>query len=87
MKYLPKLFLLTACIPSLIAGPATAKSDKGADNKASDKASEAKPVPPGILVAAQHASPKVGHGSDVPKGKGYGWGHLFHDHEDTPTSP
>lgn len=86
MNTLSKLCLIGAGISAAVAVPALAQKPGG-------QKSEAKPagnpndLPPGLLIAMQRAFPEVGHGADVPRGKGKGWGHLLHEHEDGPISP
>lgn len=77
--------LLAAAAASIVASPALAKaSEKGADARPTARQNE---IPPGILKAMQRAFPQVGHGNDVPRGNGHGWGHSLHDHEESPVSP
>jgi hypothetical protein len=42
--------------------------------------------PKGIEVAQEHASSNAGkgHGDDVPRGNGNGYGHEIHDHSASP---
>jgi hypothetical protein len=84
MRSLVKLSLIAAAVPLVGAVPALAQ--KAASQKPV-KAASAGRTPPGILLALERAFPQVGHGADVPRGKGYGWGHLLHEHEETPASP
>lgn len=77
--------LVAAAAVSTAAAPALAKaSAKGPDARPAARQNE---IPPGLLKAMQRAFPEVGHGNDVPRGNGNGWGHLLHNHEETPVSP
>ena len=86
-----ELGFIAAVVIAATAVPAAAQ--KASAQKASDKKSEAaskgksNEIPPGMLIAAQRAAEGAGrgHGDNVPRGKGKGWGHLLHDH--TPVSP
>ncbi|MGS1016389.1 hypothetical protein [Allosphingosinicella humi] len=84
MRSLVKLSLIAAAIPLVGAMPALAQKAGGQKPLKAEAAGE---VPPRLLVALERAFPQVGHGADVPRGKGHGWGHLLHDHQETPVSP
>ena len=85
MSSATRMFLFAAAISAMSAAPALAKKETSPGPKAA--AGNQHEVPPGLLIAMQKAFPQVGHGADVPRGKGKGWGHLHHDHEETPVSP
>lgn len=84
MRSVTKLSLAAVTISTLAAMPALAQ--KAPAQKPNNSAA-LNSVPPGLLVALKKAFPTVGHGDAVPRGNGHGWGHLLHDHEDTPVSP
>lgn len=86
MRSVTRMFLCAAAITAMGATPALAQKAPGP--KPGKAAAERGEVPRGILIAMQKAFPQVGHGSDVPRGNGKGWGHLLHNHDDeTPVSP
>lgn len=72
---------------AVAAMTAPAIAQKASGKKQADVAESR--IPPGILKALEKDRPGAGHGhgDDVPRGNGNGWGHLLHDHEDVPASP
>lgn len=84
MRSVTKLSLVAVAISAAAAMPALAQK---APAQQRVKSAASADVPPGLLVALKKAFPTVGHGDAVPPGKGKGWGHLLHDHQDTPVSP
>jgi hypothetical protein len=86
MRNLVKFSLIAAAVSAAGTMPALAQKALGQKPVKPPAASSGK-VPLGLLIAVERASPKVGHGADVPRGKGHGWGHLLHNHQETPVSP
>ena len=81
-----KTLSMVALAAATLAVPALAQKANGKGAEPKPRAGPYNP-PPGILIAAQHVADGAGHGhgNDVPRGNGNGWGHLLHDHE--PVSP